>query len=374
MRFRIRVIIMLLLTVIALAAGIPCAAESDPADRLRDAADNIEIPEAAQPFLTESGLSASDPESLLTISPSEMLQTVLHTATDEAAAPLRLCGTLLALTVLTTVLSSLNDAAAHPSMKSLFDAVGTLLCVTAAASPLCTCLIRTADAFQTGRVFMGSYVPVFAAFIAAGGSVAGGAAYQIFVLFLTETVMQIAGGILFPLLQMAAALGIVDAVNPKLHLGCFVSGIHKGVTWLLGFLMALFSALLSVRSFAASAADSLAAKSLKLIASSAVPVIGGAVSDAYGTVQGSIRLLRNGVGGIGILVILWLVLPPMLSLILYRLVYWLMQFLAETAGASSMAKLYHNMLDILSAAFALLFCFAVMLIFSSAIMLLLLGN
>ena len=116
------------------------------------------------------------------------------------------------------------------------------------------------------------------------------------------------------------------------------------------------------------------AKSLKLIASSAVPVIGGAVSDAYGTVQGSIRLLRNGVGGIGILVILWLVLPPMLSLILYRLVYWLMQFLAETAGASSMAKLYHNMLDILSAAFALLFCFAVMLIFSSAIMLLLLGN
>ena len=246
MRFRIRVIIMLLLTVIALAAGIPCAAESDPADRLRDAADNIEIPEAAQPYLTESGLSASDPESLLTISPSEMLQTVLHTAADEAAAPLRLCGTLLALTVLTTVLSSLNDAAAHPSMKSLFDAVGTLLCVTAAASPLCTCLIRTADAFQTGRVFMGSSVPVFAAFIAAGGSVAGGAAYQIFVLFLTETVMQIAGGILFPLLQMAAALGIVDAVNPKLHLGCFVSGIHKGVTWLLGFLMALFSALLSV--------------------------------------------------------------------------------------------------------------------------------
>ena len=195
MRFRIRVIIMLLLTVIALAAGIPCAAESDPADRLRDAADNIEIPEAAQPYLTESGLSASDPESLLTISPSEMLQTVLHTAADEAAAPLRLCGTLLALTVLTTVLSSLNDAAAHPSMKSLFDAVGTMLCVTAAASPLCTCLIRTADAFQTGRVFMGSYVPVFAAFIAAGGSVAGGAAYQIFVLFLTETVMQIAGGI-----------------------------------------------------------------------------------------------------------------------------------------------------------------------------------
>ncbi len=365
---------MLLLTVIALATGIPCAAESDPAENLRNAANAIEIPEAAQPYLAESDLSASNPDSLLTISPSEIFQTILHTAADEASAPLRLCGTLLALTILTTVLSSLNDTTAHPSMKSLFDAIGTLLCITTAAASLCTCLIRTADAFQTGRVFMGSYVPVFAAFIAAGGSVACGASYQIFVLFLTETIMQIAGKIMFPLLQMAAALGIVDAVNPKLHLGCFVSGIHKGVTWVLGFLMALFSALLSVRSFAASAVDSLAGKSLKLIASSAVPVIGGAVSDAYGTVQGSIRVLRNGVGGIGILVILWLVLPPMLSLILYRIVCWLMQILAETAGASSMSRLYQNMLNTLSAALALLFCFAVMLIFSTAIMLLLLGN
>ena len=221
---------------------------------------------------------------------------------------------------------------------------------------------------------MASFVPVFSAFLAAGGAVASGAAYQVFVLFLTECIMQLSGGILFPLLQTAAALGIADAVNPKLNLGRLVGGMRTAVTWVLGFIMAMFSGLMTVRSFVASAADSLAAKSVKLIASSAIPVIGSAVSDAYGTVQGSIQLLRTGVGAVGTMVILCLVLPPLAALIAYRAVFWLMHLFAEMAGAKQIAQLYQNSLAVLSAAFAILICFAVMLIVSSAIMMILIRN
>lgn len=355
-------------------SGLPCAAADTAMDVLYDTAKTIEIPPDAAQYLEDAGISVSEPQSLLTLSPQEMLHSIFTAAASEASAPLRLCGTLLALTVLSTVLGSLNDAAAHSAMKRLFDVICTLLCVCSAAEPLCACLLRTADALQRGQVFMGSYVPVFAAFLAAGGSVAGGTAYQTFVLFLTEAIMQLAGGILFPLLQMGTALGIVDAVNPDLRLGTFVSGIRSGVTWTLGFVMALFSALLSVRSFVASAADSLASKSVKMLASSMIPIVGSAVSDAYSTVQGSIHLLRSGIGAVGILVILWMVLPPLLSLILYRLVFWLMRMFADMAGAKPMAALYQNTQAVLSAAFAILVCFAVMLIFSSAVMLLLLGK
>ncbi|MCR4761062.1 MAG: stage III sporulation protein AE, partial [Oscillospiraceae bacterium] len=252
--------------------------------------------------------------------------------------------------------------------------VSAVICITAAAEPLCGCLERTADALETGQAFMAGYIPVFAGFLAAGGSVAGGAAYHVFVLFLTETVMLLANRLLFPLLQWGTALGIADAVNPKLRLGQFVSGFRTAVTWTLGTVMALFSALLSVRSFVASAADSLAAKSAKLLTSSVIPVIGSAVSDAYGTVQGSIILLRNSTGAVGILVIIWLTVPPLLSLLCYRAVFRLMQIVAETAGTETLGSLFRNAQTVLSAAFAILVCYAVMLIFSSAIMMILVGN
>ena len=134
--------------------------------------------------------------------------------------------------------------------------------------------------------------------------------------------MQLTNGMLLPLLQMSTALGIADAVNPQLRLEKLAGGLRTAVTWILGTMMALFSALLSVRTFVASAADSLAAKSVRLLTAGMIPIVGSAVSDAYGTVQGSIRLLRNGTGAVGIIVIILLTVPPLLSLLLHRAVFW----------------------------------------------------
>lgn len=375
MRILLRVTVCCIVLISAFCGGISCcAAEQSAMDALYDAAGALDIPTDAEQQLQDAGIEVSEPESVLTLSPAELMQAALRTLAEEAAAPLKLCGVLLSVTMLSALLGGMTDAAVSSAVRRMFDTLCTLLCVGSAAEPLCTCLIRTAGALDTGQIFMASYVPVFAAFLAAGGAVAGGATYQVFILFLTEGIMQLANGILFPLLQTAAALGIIDAVNPKLNLGGFVGGMRTAVTWVLGFVMTMFSALLTVRSFVASAADSLASKSVRLIASSAIPVVGGAVSDAYGTVQGSIHLLRSGVGAVGMLVILWLVLPPLISLTLYRAVFWLMRLFADMAGVKQMAKLYQNTQAVLSAALAILICFAVMLILSTAIMLLLIGQ
>ena len=375
MRFCIRIIAAVSIGLLLLCIGIPCCAyDASPQDALSDAAQSIEIPDDVQDTFDSIGIEPENPESLLTLSPEKLLQRLLETVREEAAAPVKLCGILLTLTVLSTLLGSLGDAAAGGTLRRGFDMLCTLICIGAAAKPLCGCLIRTADALDTGQVFMSGYVPVFGAFIAAGGQVAGSAAYQVFVLFLTEGIMQLMHSALFPLLQMSAALGLADAVNPALQLGGFVRGMQKAVTWLLGFVMAMFSALLSVRGIVASAADSLASKSVKLLASGLIPIVGNAVSDAYGTVQGSIRLMRSGIGACGILVILWLTIPPLISLTLYRIVFRINGIFAEMAGTKPLPQLYQNMQAVLSAAFAMLVCFAVMMIVSSAVMLLLLGT
>lgn len=377
MRIGIRIIFGCICGILLLfCIAIPCAAETaeDSLDTLYDIAADMEIPDAAAQQLADAGITADDPSSVAELSPSGFMKSLAKTVAAEAAAPVKLCGMLLSLTVLSTLLGSLNESAADASMRRLLDTLCTLICIGSAAEPLCTCLIRTAQALDEGRVFMASFVPVFGAFLAAGGSIAGSATYQVFVLFLTEGMMQLTNGLLFPLLQMAAALGIVDAVNPGLGLKNFVSGFRTAVTWTLGFVMTMFSALLSIRSFVSSAADSLASKSVKLLTSSMIPIVGSAVSEAYGTVQGSIHLLRNGVGAVGMLVIVWLVLPPLISLMLYRIVFRVMNMFADMAGAKQMAQLYQNTQAVLSAAFAMLICFAVMLIFSSAILLLLLGG
>jgi stage III sporulation protein AE len=74
------------------------------------------------------------------------------------------------------------------------------------------------------------------------------------------------------------------------------------------------------------------------------------------------------------LVILWLAVPPLLSLLCYRAVFALAAFFADLTDAAALARLFRNTQGVLAAAFAITVCFAVMLIISTALMLVLLRN
>ena len=350
---------------------IPCHAENAE-DELRAslAPDAMGIPDDIADLLESEGITAEDPESVLTLSPEHFLSGIWQTVKTELTAPLRLLTGLLSLTLLTALFTGTGDAVSA-RMKRLPELICTLVCAGIAVRPAADALARTAQTLADGRMLMAGFVPVFTGFLAAGGSPAGAASYHVLMLFLTEAVMQLTVTVLMPLLQMAAAVGIVDAVNPSLKLGGLGAGLKKGVTWSLGTLMALFSALLSIRSFVASAADSMLSKTVRMLSSGLIPIVGSAVSDAYGTVQGSIHLLRNGAGAVGILALLWLTLPPLISVGLYRLLFVVCRICADMLEAKSLSALFKNTEQVLAAAFAMLVCFAVMLIFSTALMLLL---
>lgn len=359
-----------------LAAWLMLPIQGYAADALGElaAAGEVVLPDTAETVLSEAGISAEEPTSVLDLSPRKWLAMLLDAAKTEASAPISLLAALLTLMFLTAVLGGLGDMAAKGGLRDLAEFLCVLVCVGAAAVPLCGCLSRTADALREGSVFMGSFVPVFGGFLAAGGAVASGTSYQMLVFFLTELMQQLNGHVLFPLLEAAAALGIADAVNPSLRLGGLVQGIRRAVTWLLGFLMTAFASLLSVRSFVADAADGLAVKAVRLAASGLIPIVGGAVSEAYGSVQGSIRLMQSGTGVLGILAIIWLTLPPLLSVVCYRAVFGLVGIAAELTGTDAVQKFCRDAEAVLRTAFAMLVTYAVMLIFSTAVLLLMMGG
>ena len=367
------VIATLLCTVLLLAS--PCSADT-ASDSLWEtvAPEGLRLPEQIAGEFADAGIDPEQPESLLSVTPEQFFAGICEKLRDEAAAPLRLLPAMLMLILAAALTTGLADSFCGSDLRMQPDMICTLICAGIVTAPVMQALERTADTLRTGEMFTAGFVPVFAGFMVAGGNPGTGAAYQIFVLFLAGTVMAIAGNVLLPLLRMACALGITDAAAPSLRLGGIVSGLRKAVTWTLGTVMALFSAMLTVRSFVASAADSLTAKTVKLLSSGLIPIVGSAVSDAYGTIRGSIALLRSGVGAAGILAILFLILPPLLYVGVCRVILILCRCCSEMTDVSSLTALFRNAEAVLSACFAILVCYALMQIFSAAIALILIQH
>jgi len=165
------------------------------------------------------------------------------------------------------------------------------------------------------------------------------------------------------------ALSIVSALSPIFNWNGITNIIKKTVTVTLGFLSTVFVGLLSIKGLLAGAADSAAAKGAKFLIGSFVPVVGGAVSDALGSIVSSLSLVRGATGAFGILAVLLIALPVFAELLLWLLTLNLCAIGADLFGQGKASALLRSVASALVILGAILLFNAVLLIISTALML-----
>lgn len=105
------------------------------------------------------------------------------------------------------------------------------------------------------------------------------------------------------------ALTVAGAAGGQLQLTGFAKTLKKVVLWVFGLLLTVFVGVLTIRSFVSSAADGVSLRTGKYLAGSMLPLVGGAVSDALGVLQGCLGKVTTSVGAFGILALLITFLP-----------------------------------------------------------------
>ena len=126
---------------------------------------------------------------------------------------------------------------------------------------------------------------------------------------------------------------------PKLKLSGITESIKKAVTFLLSFSATLFVSFLGLKAGLANSADTLAAKGMKLVISSAVPVVGGALSEAYSGLMSSVLLIKSTIGVFGICTIALITLPSCIQLLFWIFALRLSSGIAAMFEQNSVAGL-----------------------------------
>ncbi len=302
----------------------------------------------------------------------QLLHSLAEHAVDAAAAPLRTCGMLLGVILLSAFSQSLQNESS--TVTRVYEMISVLCAVSVTAAPIAAVFQESCIRLESSADLMLRFSAVFGAVIAVSGGVTAAAGFQAAMLAICEIAMQISVHLLLPALSMGLAMGIVDAVNPEISLSGLVKFFHKTVVWLLGLMMSLFLGMLSLQSMAAISTDKLTSKTAKFVVSNAIPFVGSAVSDACSTVMGSMGVLRSTTGIIGIVAVVSLFLPVLLELAIHRFLIAAASAIAELFAVQSVARLLKHMESILACAFSVSVSFAVIFVVSVAVLLLLGGN
>lgn len=330
-------------------------AELSPED---SAALDDAVPDDARDGLERFGINVEEPETITELSPSDVFSAMADAVRSRLGAPLRLFAAICALGALSSVVGKFSGSALITAAAGAY-----IVC-----EPVAACLSSCAAVISVGSGFMRGFVPIFAGICAMSGNLTSSASYGVLMLTAVQGAVFVADKVLMPLTGMCAALSIVGAMNPAISFSSLLAGVKKTAVWILGAVMTIFTGLLAVQSVVGAAADSLAVRTGRFLASSLIPVVGGAVSEAYSTLSGSMSLLKGTTGVFGIAVLLSCLLPVIISAALYCLAVSLGGAVAELFGAAQLGKLCKDIVSALELALAVVICFSVLMIISTAIL------
>lgn len=345
------------------AAGTEEILHESGADALYDA-----LPEQVQDSLNGQGIDSADADAVLDLSFADILGALWESVVSSSGTPLKLLAAGVGLALLCALTAQVGGTLRDGSFSGAFDAA-SVLCAAAVLFPAVTGLFQMVSGLFEGiGNFLFSFVPVYSAILVSSGQPMSAALSEGTLLAAAQIVSVLSRTVLVPMLTVYLALCMVGAVCPELRMDGIAGAAKGAVTVTVGFLMTVFVGLLSLKGTLAGAADSVALRTAKFAASTVFPVVGSAVSEALASVKGSMTVLRASVGGFASIAVLFMMVPPIASLLLTQLVLSVSSAAAQILHADRIAALYKGTASAVSLLCGLTVVFGVLIIISLGIL------
>ena len=327
------------------------------------------IPEEGKDLLAEWGVDGFSEESLLSLTPEQFLQTVIEQLKSGIGAPARILGLQLGAAVLMALVAGIQGVADTSTLRPVYG-MAAVLCVTASVGPRALlCLRGSSEVLQVASGFLSAYIPILTGILLTSGRSATAVVYNSMMFLGCEAAVLLMTTVFLPVTGILMALSAIAAASGENRLGAMVKMLRQLATWALGLLLVVFIGLTMLQTTVSTAADTVGAKSAKYLIGSLIPVVGSSISDAVMAARGALALLHSTVGGIGIVVLAAIFLPPVVQVLLWYGTFRFGGFLCGILDCSALADLSDGMASAFALMLSLLLAFLVMAIVCTAMIL-----
>ncbi len=273
------------------------------------------VPGDVLDLFEELGVDSLEFDSVFNVSASDILGLIKKLVTGAVESPLVSVVRLIAIVIILAVFECFipDDS----KVQDVINLVGTLFCVLSIVKPLSFAVTSAVSSVTISEKFMLVLIPVLTGVVSASGNPTLAASFQSIAFVAAQLISLLTSKGIVPVVGVVLSLDIVGSLMTRFSLTSLTEAIKKCITTILSFCATVFVSFLGLKAGMANTADTLMGKGMKLIISSAVPVIGGALSEAYSGVVGNMVLVKSTIGVFGIGAIALITLPSCIQLIVW---------------------------------------------------------
>lgn len=247
----------------------------------------------------------------------QLVQALWQLLAQKLRAPLRTALRVVAVLVLLGLVRLLFQQGVSPELDYTLHSVMTVAIFLLLSDPVLGLLEQFRQTLESCRVFLAQFVPVMCSILAAAGQGGTALVYSTVFTSVLMTIAQVLYSWVAPLVRVFLALSITRGLCGSLRLDGIIGLLRSVIHWAMGLTSTLFVAYLGLQSVLSSAADTLAMRTGKFFIAGGIPIVGGAVSEAMGTVWSGLCLVKGAAGVLGVAGLLLLFLPGLVQCLVY---------------------------------------------------------
>ncbi len=251
---------------------------------------------------------------------------------------LKSAAAILVIAALCGIVIPLYASGQNGRLPEFVVTAGALAITAACTGSFNTIIGMGQTAVEEINAFSKTLLPSLCAAATAAGTPLAATARYTATVFFADLLVSAVKNLFFPLVYAYIIVACADAAIENSALGKISDFIKWLVSSGLKIALTAFVAYLSVSGILAGAGDGIGVKTAKFAISGAVPVVGGIIADAAGTVIAGATIMKNAIGVFGMLTILSICLTPFLTL---GVNYFLFKLSATVIAPMTESRLTH---------------------------------
>ncbi len=250
------------------------------------------------------------------------------------------CGVCLAAMAVVLLISVLD---AFPGIsRQTVQLAGTVALACLLLKPTHSLIRLASETIRQMSEYGKLLLPVMTSAMAAQGGITTSTALYVGTAFFQTLLSSAVPALLVPLVYLYLAISVANSAMEE----GLLQKLGELLKWAAGACMKavlyIFTGYISITGVISGSADKATLKATKLALSSAVPVVGGMLSDASETVIVGAGLVKNAVGVYGMLAVLAIAIVPFLRIMLQYLLFKLTAAICTVFGSTRASGLVQD--------------------------------
>ncbi|MDX8046021.1 stage III sporulation protein AE [Gracilibacillus sp. S3-1-1] len=233
----------------------------------------------------------------------------------------KLLGTLMLLTLFCIVLQTIQNSFEKQMVSKVAYAIVYTILIIIALSSFQLVISYVMDTVQLAQNFIVGLIPLLLGILASLGHLVTISFFHPIIIFLIHTSVLVISKVVIPLILISAILQIVSTISTEYKATKLANLIKNIAISIMGILLTVFLGVISVQGAASAIQDGIAMKTAKFVTGNFIPVIGRIFTDATDTVLSATILIKNGIGMVGVVILIAIVLFPAIKIFAIALMY-----------------------------------------------------